>query len=504
MEGNDLQPSPDSIPPAEAPRFRPWHELIVLSVISMEVNWAALWFRILTQTGAKVSFWKALAVLGGMLLGAYLLASILTALRIRLNISRGVLAAWLAATVLLGLKLFVYLGRPAGAGEMVAGMIARFQSPGGALPAEFLVALAVTWIWWRGVSMAGIEMDSSQVIRRFYLGAGMLAGYGLVAPITGEKLILPVYLFLFSWLSAMSAARIYRLARFGRGQSAAFNRRWLAGVISAVAVVVALAALAGSLMDWKLSGLVVILVTWLGRAFLIVVAALMSPMILLLSLLMPYLQQWLKDLPDSLAKVGEALQQLSRGVEELQKTAPRELPSLPPVLRAAIFWGILAAAIFLAAWALQKRYLKSLPGGEADPETILGGSELLRQWLSTLRSGAQFLAGQLGVLGFKGGRRFLAAARIRRIYAQLTELSADLGRPRPPAFTPLEYLPVLENVFPNHAAELRMVTLAYLKVRYGELPETRQEVAQVETAWKRVREQGRVMLDYQRAKDHVR
>lgn len=504
MAEHARQISTDSNPILEVPRFRPWHELIVLAIIGMEMSWAALWFRVLTQTGSMISFWQSLGFLGGMLFIAYLCASLLTAFRIRLNISRGVLAALLVAAVLIGLKLVVYWDRPAITGEIIARMLFEFQEPGGALPKGFLVALAVTWIWWRGISMAGKEMDSSQVKRRFYLGTGMLVGYGLIAPITGEKLILPVYLFLFSWLSAMSAARIYRLARFGRGQSAAFNRRWLAGVVSAVVIVIALSALAGGLMDWKLSALAVVLMTWLGRVFVIAIGALFSPFILLLSFLMPYLQELLKDLPDSLAKVGEALQQLSSGVEELQKSAPETLPALPPVLRTALLWGSLAAAVFFAVWVLQKRFLKSFPGGEEEPETILNGSQLLRQLLSSLRSGANTLAGQFGALGLRGARRFLAAARIRRIYAQLTELSADLGKPRPAAFTPLEFLPVLENVFPNHSTELRSVTQAYLKVRYGELPETRQEVEQVKVAWKRVKDQGRVMLDYQRAKKNIR
>jgi hypothetical protein len=80
------------------------------------------------------------------------------------------------------------------------------------------------------------------------------------------------------------------------------------------------------------------------------------------------------------------------------------------------------------------------------------------------------------------------------------QLSADLGRPRPAAATPLEYLPALEQLFPNHSPELRLLTGTYLRVRYGELPEDRQEVEQVEAAWKRVREQGRVLQEYAKMK----
>jgi hypothetical protein len=89
------------------------------------------------------------------------------------------------------------------------------------------------------------------------------------------------------------------------------------------------------------------------------------------------------------------------------------------------------------------------------------------------------------------GRRWLAAAKIRRIYARLMDLSAKLGEPRPPAHTPLEFVPVLEGLFPGGEEDIHVITNAYLKVRYGELPESIQEVEAVETAWQRVESLGK-------------
>jgi hypothetical protein len=482
----------------DLPRFQPWHELTILAVIGMEMSWVALWFRIFTHTGMAVSFWRAFWVLGGMLVGVYALAHLLNTLRIRLNLRRAVLAALLAGGLLIGIKSLLYPHEPVGIGEMIRRTVLVFEEPSGAIPSEFAVALAVVWVWWRAVYLAGREVESALVRQSFYIGLGMLFAYGLIAPATGEKLAAPLYLFLFSWLSAMSAARIYRLARFGRGQAAAFDRKWLAGILSAVVGVVGIAALAGSLMEWKISALLVILLIWLFRLLVFVVALLMSPLILLLSLLTPLLREWLKNWPETLKQIGEALQEMSGSLQEMQESTPDLAFTPPAFLRPAILWGILGLAVLIAVWMLHKRYLKSLPPGEEQPETILSRGELLRQLLSALRSGAQSMVNQFGALGLGNARRFLAAARIRRIYARLMDLSADLGKPRPLAYTPLEYLPLLDKLFPNHAAELRLVTGAYLRVRYGELPETRQEVEQVETAWKQLKEQGRVMQEYAR------
>ncbi|MCJ7659805.1 MAG: DUF4129 domain-containing protein, partial [Anaerolineales bacterium] len=75
-----------------------------------------------------------------------------------------------------------------------------------------------------------------------------------------------------------------------------------------------------------------------------------------------------------------------------------------------------------------------------------------------------------------------------------------LGDPRPVAQTPLEFLPTLEHTFPGREIDLEDITRAYLRVRYGELPETRQEVDQVEESWERVRVQGLKQLNDKKKK----
>jgi hypothetical protein len=71
------------------------------------------------------------------------------------------------------------------------------------------------------------------------------------------------------------------------------------------------------------------------------------------------------------------------------------------------------------------------------------------------------------------------------------ELSSKLGEPRPPANTPLEFLPKLEGLLPEGRDEIRVITEAYMRIRYGELPETNQEINQVEEAWERVNAVGK-------------
>ena len=94
----------------------------------------------------------------------------------------------------------------------------------------------------------------------------------------------------------------------------------------------------------------------------------------------------------------------------------------------------------------------------------------------------------------RNARLLYGAMRIRWIYAHLMELSARLDHPRPKSKTPLEFLPNLEVLFPAYKSELEMITDAYLRVRYGALPEADEEVEIIETAWQQVSLRGQELV----------
>jgi hypothetical protein len=70
------------------------------------------------------------------------------------------------------------------------------------------------------------------------------------------------------------------------------------------------------------------------------------------------------------------------------------------------------------------------------------------------------------------------------------ELCNKLGKARPAAATPLEFLQTLEMLFPGENSRLMLITQAYLKVRYGELPENPQEVQAIIDAWTHIKSRG--------------
>jgi hypothetical protein len=94
---------------------------------------------------------------------------------------------------------------------------------------------------------------------------------------------------------------------------------------------------------------------------------------------------------------------------------------------------------------------------------------------------ARRLLERLGIL-----RQWRTAASIRRIYRQMCQTAASSGYPRLEAETPYEYLPALASVWPDHTDEIRLITEAFVRVRYGEIPESETELDEIRQAWARL------------------
>jgi hypothetical protein len=137
-----------------------------------------------------------------------------------------------------------------------------------------------------------------------------------------------------------------------------------------------------------------------------------------------------------------------------------------------------------------------------DEEKVnLKGGNILHSLLDMLINGWNRTISSLEQLvDFKQRRRIRVAARIRQVYAELMDLCETLGQPRPDAITPLEFVPKLEHIFPQFYPEIGMITQAYLGVRYGLLPETQNDVADIEAAWKKLHTAGHELLSEQKHK----
>ena len=88
----------------------------------------------------------------------------------------------------------------------------------------------------------------------------------------------------------------------------------------------------------------------------------------------------------------------------------------------------------------------------------------------------------------------LGSDSVRAIYANLLAMLAAADRPRQPEQTPYEYEPVAEEALPTRKTDIRAITQAYVRVRYGEEETDPEELARMQDAWKRIKAEGKKLL----------
>jgi hypothetical protein len=247
--------------------------------------------------------------------------------------------------------------------------------------------------------------------------------------------------------------------------------------------------------------LLTLLFTWIVYLVALVVSPLLWGLIRLITTLFSWIQ---------FGAISEALRGLIQRLESLLQALSAWIASLTGRFnlesiqlffqrlldyKSFYLWLILLIGVAVILLTLRRHSLKDDSVDEQEGQPVVAQVNLLGLLRDALRRGINRLAENLeDILRLNQARRMLAAARIRRIYAHLLNLSSKLDRPRQASQTPLEYLPSLERLFPGLSGQLATITGAYMQVRYGELPETSEELEQVEAAWKQVSDAGEEQL----------
>jgi hypothetical protein len=400
---------------------------------------------------------------------------------------RLVLAAGLFLTILLSLRTLLYA--PASLVDLA--WLGEFFAHSGEADSplwarDVAVFVIVCFIWWRGISLAGRSIDIGDIGVRFRFISLLLAILvgGIAASVLIQSVTPFILLFFLSSLMAIVLTRIEQLEMNQSGRSFPLGPRWVAIVaLAAFLVVFLIGILAGvfggaavdSVVGWMAP-------LWLALEFMAtavigVISYLSVPIILVL--------QWLLEL--LIGMIGPILQVAfenldlatpppvvdpQTGEELIEITSPGSV--LPRQLITILSMTFFVLLISLAFSRLL-RFLR--PPSDADTELVnpLEG-------LSGRRPGfGRRLLDRLGLF-----RRWQAAASIRRIYQDMCSMAGSNGYPRLESETPYEYLKTLKDAWPENTAETYLITEAYNRIRYGELPETQEELDEIEAAWKRL------------------
>jgi hypothetical protein len=488
--------SPSSSQVFRLPRFNPWEELAYLSMFIMELSWIISGYLLLAAPSGLADLWISFLAFGGILATALLLLRLLEALDIKKSFRRWAFSLLILLSLLTGLKLLVYFHEKMTLDLIIHSALDALNTSDPRLQSIFPVILLIIVTSYRGTVLAGEEAVPSAVGHSLRLGLVLLGLQGLYAAITIKTIpgaLGFLLVFLFAGLLGMTAARIFIGAQSRGGQRLPFERQRVMGLIIAILGLVLLAGLAALLVSssWGLRllmylvGLAGLLLQWL----IIAIGILLSPIYFVILLAV----QWIVNRLLPLLKNISSNPQQNDLLTNLQELASQQ-PVLAvdyPLLNRLVLGGLILTAVVVITLLIRFRSNRGRPAGLGETESLLSQADLLKQMGQSARNMLNELAQRLGLR--QAARRF-AAQRIRAIYIDLLDLADRLKYPRRLQQTPLEYLPELQNAFPGSRQELALITQAYLRVRYGELPETLAEVNSIESAWRQVQLEGQSQL----------
>ena len=472
------------------PEFFAWRELAIGGLILMDLSWGLIWVEVLAGLERRENSIGVFLVLSSAMIGAHLLSRAMSFLRLKVLVQRVALLVFLLFLILAGFRTLLP-GEIEGVGELVGQPLASLGDLSNLIPAEFVITVAVLIFARRGIGLSQEFIGPMKVLSRFRLGFLMFLGYiVLVTTLMGISPGMSWIVFLAAGMIALASSRVALLSLIRGGRRSPFNREWVLGLAVAVGLAILLAAGFAII----LSGVGGILLGVLLRLVVALLYLLLYPLVLVTTYAITWLFGFL-NLEDSgfTNALTMGLERLSELFADISSYVS-DFSWILEALTALWFrWGSLVKLVtcssiilFVGVVAiLQLRELsrRRQATGTDDLEVERIGIGILGHLARTLRDS---LSNRLRVRRSEKDIKNLAAARVRQIYFDLSGLSSSLGTPRRGSQTPLEYLPDLEAVFVNMGSDLNLITDAYVRVRYGELPEDESELKAVEEAWIRV------------------
>ena len=472
-------------------------EFLQVSLLLMESCIIAAIFIPINESSSRhaaLPMWLAVA---GLMAFAYLSTRLAPGTGLTLKRQRLVILGLILATVALLTRFHVHAHIPLGSGEWPAALLDDWVLLFEGLTDAPITLGLVLICWWRGIYLVYRDFTLQSVSLSFRIDILWMVGAGLLwkMPRAGEIGLL-VYLFFFFAILSMGLARVDEIAGKKEGTAQPFGVGWMAIMLGAGFVVIGLGWLVARV--YSPAGFSV-LGEWLSPVFEFIEQAAYTVFMFIGRLLEPVLNfllgiiEYLMNL--MMQNMDEVMPQDFGGViptPEATETVQGGFP-LGSVIKWSVIAGIVLAALIGVAFSLRKLVPREGDEQDSSRRTMLGLDEWRDDLMGNLRAGADRLADMVASLAGRGlGMELYAVLSIRSIYASLGRLASKRGFPRRAAITPYEYMPALEQAFPQAAhADLAHITDAYVGVHYGEIPSTLREVQEIRQCWERVRTSNR-------------
>lgn len=473
------------------------HELLYLTHGLMDValitpvalalmGWARYW------PPGEVLLWLLL-----IMLLPFNLARLMSTLQIPPSQQQSVMAVTLILTIIIVIRSLLHDPQSLFDFRWLAEFYTTLATESGSWARDFSVFVLIVLLWARGIRLATRSFDLQRI------GLRLRAGSLIFAPVAiwfaYQRLFWDVtpflLLFFMAGLMAVALVRAEEVEQYRSGRSASLSPRWL-GVVLAASLLIIFTA--GGLTVMISGEPAVAVVGWLAPFWLALEFAAAVALttftylaVPLLAVAEPLLQLLIFALAALLARVlarlALVLPEAGLGLTEEMNPLFEEVSSGAGEIGTGgrlIILLLMLALILLVALILSRVYRQATLA-TSDGQMIGSAGEE-----SDEAGRGRRLLQRLGFL-----RQWRTAASIRRIYLQMLRAAAGRGFPRVESETPYEYLPTLARLWPENKADSQLITEAYVKIRYGQLPETKAELDAIKDAWQRLEETRPVELE---------
>lgn len=470
------------------------------AVAAMEVAWlyplliVVGGWPFLALTRPILSFWSMLLLTGSATFATR------AALRSHWPLAHVRLSVLILALLLILGTVWIEYGRPLPTDTTLPELLTGLQ----AAPGPLLALFTGVYLFWRGIGWGRSRLYSEDVRAAFVLG---LAGFSLLLffallshadaalQLTAATAAASIAAFFALGLSALSLASLEVIRQAAERQEApALNRQWLGFLTLIVGLIVLGALLLAGLFSFDILRFLSRPLNLLADVLLILVYILLLPVGLLAAVTV-YALRFLVALlrGDRPPQWPEPI-----ALDALREPLPEaQTHGLPPDVIIGLKWSLLVLVFLLAVIILMRalfRYWRIQGEGiEEVHESVFAWDEFLNGLLGPFRRLlARFRRPKVAGSAASPAAQPVAeeaatVLTIRELYREFLRWAAAHGMRRPSPATPYEFERQLRRLdLPE--PDLRFLTEAYVRARYGNDPPSSKLSQEAQQAWYRLRE----------------
>ncbi|WP_420642350.1 DUF4129 domain-containing protein [Candidatus Leptofilum sp.] len=455
------------------------------------MGWAQYW-----QPGV-VLLWLLV-----LMLFAFNLTRLMSALHLPPRHQQTITAMTLFLVIVVTLPIIFHAGSPIFRFGWVGDIFTAVNEPNNNLwLRDVILFVLLVLVWVRGLQLGRRDYSVERAGLRLRVGGLILAP--IVVWLANTRLLWDstsyILLFFLAGLIALALIRAQEIEKSQWGTAVALHPRWVTAVFLAslltiftagTAAVIISGESANRLIGWlapisdslRLTGLVALItLVYLLVPLLSLIEWLTNVIGRLLTAISPALAEWWAYLGKVVGKffINQRIPLLPDGGNNLanEPIVIEEVEQLTIQIDRsgqAIILLLAVALILLVALLVSRLYRETA--------VVTRTTQRLDPHTRDEDEDGNLLQKVLGRLGL--WRNWQTAVSIRRIYRNMLRAADASGYPRLETETPFEFLKTLARAWPEHQQQTHLITNAYVKVRYGELPETKEELQAIKDAWR--------------------